>query len=90
MRRAGRELLFSVADRGPGIAEGERELVFEPFYRRRAGGMSDVGGAGLGLSIARGIAEAQGGSITYSRRDDGGGGSVFTLSVPAIDLDVPS
>jgi two-component system sensor histidine kinase KdpD len=88
-RRVGRELQFWVADRGPGIAEGERQLVFEPFYRRRSGGMSDAGGAGLGLSIARGIAEAQGGSVTYSPRDDSGG-SVFTLSVPAIDLEVPS
>ena len=75
VRRVGQELQFWVADRGPGIAEGERQRVFEPFYRRRAGGVSDAGGAGLGLSIARGIAEAQGGSITYSARDDGGGGA---------------
>ena len=82
-RRVGQELWFWVADRGPGIADAERERIFEPFYRRR-GGEVDITGAGLGLSIARGIAEAQGGRLTFAPRD--GGGSVFTLSVPAIDL----
>lgn len=82
-RRVDQELRFWVADRGPGIADSERERVFEPFYRRRVGEV-DVAGAGLGLSIARGIAEAQGGRLTFAPRD--GGGSVFTLSVPAIDL----
>lgn len=83
-RRAGRELQFWVADRGPGIAEEERRRIFEPFYRRRIGN-ADSGGAGLGLTIARGIAEAQGGTLALTDRD--GGGSVFTLSIPAIDLD---
>jgi two-component system sensor histidine kinase KdpD len=82
-RRVGSELHFWVADRGPGISDDDRERIFEPFYRKRVG-ESDIAGAGLGLSIARGIAEAQGGRLTYSRRD--GGGSVFTLSVPALDL----
>jgi two-component system sensor histidine kinase KdpD len=82
-RRVGSELHFWVADRGPGISDDDRERIFEPFYRKRVG-ESDSAGAGLGLSIARGIAEAQGGRLTYSRRD--GGGSVFTLSVPALDL----
>jgi two-component system sensor histidine kinase KdpD len=86
VRRVGPELHFSVADRGRGVAVGERELIFEPFYRRRSDGTADAGGAGLGLSIARGIAEAQGGSVTCLPRE--GGGSVFTLSVPAIDLNV--
>ena len=80
--REGQFLAFSVADRGPGVPLGERERIFEPFYRRSSGA-PDVGGAGLGLSIARGIAEAQGGSVTLCDRD--GGGSVFTLRVPAID-----
>jgi len=85
VRRVDHDLQFWVADRGRGIPEGEQQLIFEPFYRRRAGGVSDAGGAGLGLSIARGIAEAQGGTVTFTPRD--GGGSVFTLSVPAVDLD---
>lgn len=84
VRRDGESLAFSVADRGPGVPPEETERVFEPFYRR-ASGAPDVGGVGLGLSIARGIAEAQGGSVTLSDRE--GGGSVFTLRVPAIDVD---
>ena len=84
VRREGSFLAFSVADRGPGVPVAERERVFEPFYRRSSTA-PDVGGAGLGLSIARGIAEAQGGNVTLTDRE--GGGSVFTLRVPAIDAD---
>jgi K+-sensing histidine kinase KdpD len=83
-RRVGGELQFWVADRGPGILESERERIFAPFYRPPGQG-TRAGGAGLGLSIARGVAEAQGGALTFAPRD--GGGSVFTLTVPAIDLD---
>ena len=82
-RREGRWLSFEVADRGPGVPADQRERIFEPFYRR--GGQADVGGTGLGLSIARGIAEAQGGTVTVNDRE--GGGSVFSLRVPAIDAD---
>ncbi|HET7374306.1 MAG TPA: ATP-binding protein, partial [Gemmatimonadaceae bacterium] len=83
-RREGPWLAFAVADRGPGVPVAERERIFEPFYRRLSSA-PDVGGTGLGLSIARGIAEAQGGSVTFRDRD--GGGSVFTLRVPAIDAE---
>jgi K+-sensing histidine kinase KdpD len=77
----GGQLCFSVSDRGPGIPAEELEHVFEAFYRR-PGSPPDVGGAGLGLTIARALAEAQGGSLTYAAR--AGGGSVFTLRVPAM------
>jgi two-component system sensor histidine kinase KdpD len=80
-RRDGAWLVFSVADRGPGVPASERERIFEPFYRRRTN-QPDIGGAGLGLSIARGIAEAQGGSVALADRS--GGGSVFSVRVPAI------
>jgi len=49
-----------VADRGPGLPPGEAERLFEPYVRGREGGP----GAGLGLSIARGIVEAHGGTVT--------------------------
>ncbi|HTJ22138.1 MAG TPA: ATP-binding protein [Gemmatimonadaceae bacterium] len=83
--RDGPWLAFTVADRGPGIPEAERERIFEPFYRR-ASVAPDAGGAGLGLSIARGIAEAQGGSVTVSARE--GGGSVFALRVPYVAIEL--
>jgi two-component system, OmpR family, sensor histidine kinase KdpD len=85
-RRAGgaRELLeFVVADRGPGVPPAERERIFEPFYRP-AGHVPDARGAGLGLSIARRLAEAQGGSVRYEPRE--GGGSLFVLALPAADV----
>ena len=82
-RREGGDLAFAVADRGPGIPPGERARIFEPFYRP-LDARPDVGGAGLGLAIARGLAVAQGGTVTCEQRD--GGGSVFTLRLPAADI----
>ncbi|HEX3530610.1 MAG TPA: ATP-binding protein [Thermoanaerobaculia bacterium] len=76
----GEWLSVQVADRGPGIAAAETDRIFEPFYRspRVAGHTS---GAGLGLAIARRLTEAQGGRLTHAERP--GGGSVFTLQLPA-------
>jgi two-component system, OmpR family, sensor histidine kinase KdpD len=81
--RRGAELVIRVADRGPGVPASEAERVFDEYYRAGATA-PDVAGAGLGLSIARRLAEAQRGSLTYEARE--GGGSVFTLRIPAADL----
>lgn len=81
--REGPMLAFRVADRGPGIADEERERIFTPFHRATSA-RPDVGSVGLGLAIARGLADAQGGSLQVTPRD--GGGSVFTLHLPAADL----
>lgn len=81
--RDGSWIGIHVADRGPGIPEGEVQRIFAPFYRP-PGSSPDSHGAGLGLAIARGLAEAQGGSVTYAARP--GGGSVFTLRLPAVDI----
>ncbi len=83
VRRDGPWVVFAVADRGRGVPAVEQDRIFQPFYRP-ADSPPDTGGAGLGLSIARSLAVAQGGSVTYEPRD--GGGSVFTLRVPALDL----
>ena len=81
--RDGEWLRFTVADRGPGVVAHERERIFEPFYRP-SDAIADSSSAGLGLSIARRLAELQGGTMTYVSRD--GGGSAFILSLPAADL----
>ena len=54
------------------------ERIFEPFARGRSAG--SVRGAGLGLAIARGFAEASGGRVWVESRD--GQGATFTLEVP--------
>jgi K+-sensing histidine kinase KdpD len=82
VRRDGRSLAIAVADRGPGIALVERGRIFNAFYRP-SGLPPDAGGAGLGLAIARQLAEIQGGAVDYAPRE--GGGSVFTLHLPAAD-----
>jgi two-component system sensor histidine kinase KdpD len=75
-------LEFSVADRGPGVPDEDRERIFDPFFR--ASSIPDVGGSGLGLAIARRLAEAQQGALLYEPRP--GGGSIFTLLLPAAEF----
>ena len=82
--RRGSEMTIAVADRGPGVPAGEAERIFDALYRP-ATSRPDVGSAGLGLAIARGLAEAQGGRLSYAPRE--GGGSVFTLALPVAELD---
>lgn len=84
VKREGPELVFVVADRGRGVTPSEKARIFDAFYRP-AGASPDAGHAGLGLSIARTLAELQGGTLTYSIRD--GGGSEFTLRLPAADVE---
>lgn len=77
--RSGAHAQVRVCDRGPGVPEGARERIFEPFYRL-PGHAEQAGGVGLGLSIVRQIAERHGGSVRCEERD--GGGSCFVLSLP--------
>lgn len=74
---AGVEL--SVADRGPGVPEAQRERIFEPFYRLPDAPERD-GGVGLGLSLVRQIAERHGGAVRCEGRD--GGGLRFVVTFP--------
>jgi two-component system, OmpR family, sensor histidine kinase KdpD len=71
-------LVFSVADRGPGLVPGEENKVFEKFYR---GPGTPAGGLGLGLSIARQLVEAHGGEIVAQNREDARG-SRFAIRIP--------
>jgi two-component system sensor histidine kinase KdpD len=72
-----RQCVFVVADSGPGLAKDDLPKVFEKFYR--AEGMKS-GGSGLGLTIAKGFAEAHKGTLTARNRDSGG--AEFTLKIP--------
>jgi two-component system sensor histidine kinase KdpD len=82
-RREGTQLVFSVSDRGPGVPEEDAGRIFEPFFRAKSAA-PDAGRAGLGLSIARTLAEIQGGTVNYTPRP--GGGSIFALRLPAAEL----
>ncbi len=74
--------LLSVRDTGPGIAPGDVTRVFEPFVRLDAARDRASGGAGLGLSIARSIVAAHGGTITLETSP--GHGCRFTIRLPAV------
>jgi two-component system sensor histidine kinase KdpD len=75
--RAARRVLISIRDHGTGIAEADRERIFEPFERGGEGR-----GSGLGLAIARGFAEANGGVVRVESSIEQGG-STFVLDLPA-------
>ena len=74
------EVIVRIADRGPGLSDRELETVFEPF--RRASTTQGGPSTGLGLAIAKGFVEANGGRIWAEARP--GGGASFGLALPAV------
>ncbi|MDT0380803.1 HAMP domain-containing sensor histidine kinase [Streptomyces sp. DSM 42041] len=72
--------VVEVADDGSGVPSGERERIFARFVRLDDARSRDDGGAGLGLAIARDVAERHGGTLTVT--DAPGGGALFTLRLP--------
>jgi two-component system sensor histidine kinase KdpD len=87
---AGSTVTITVADRGPGIAAGQEDKLFEKYYR--APGRAEVG-FGLGLTICRGITAAHGGRIGAENRPGGGAAFSFTIPVegtpPALEMVEP-
>ena len=75
-------VLIRVGDRGPGIPPAHRHRIFERFFSYRPGSPVRHEHAGLGLSIARAIVEAYGGTIAARDRD--GGGTVFEVRLPRV------
>jgi len=74
-------VVVRVRDQGPGVAETDRDRIFDAFVRG-----SGVGrGSGLGLAIARGFAEANGGSVWVEAAAPDATGSTFVLALPAVD-----
>lgn len=88
VRQIGARVVVRVSDRGPGIPEGERDRVFEPFYRGADTSRSRAPGSGLGLAIAKGFAEANGGTITVESLP--GQGTSLVVSFPVGETNLPA
>jgi signal transduction histidine kinase len=76
--RDGERASLSVCDQGPGVADDEREIIFERFMRGRQ--TAGRAGFGLGLAIGRELAERMGGELVLEPRDEPG--ARFTLRLP--------
>jgi signal transduction histidine kinase len=81
MEVTSREVIFSVADRGPGIDASDRERIFEPFFR--AASTATRSGMGIGLAVCSRLLDAMGGRIWAEARD--GGGSVFSFALAKVE-----
>jgi signal transduction histidine kinase len=81
LHREGASAVVRVSDTGRGIAPSHMKRLFEPFFTTKAPGE----GTGLGLSLARKIVLAHGGSIDVA--SEVGVGSTFTVRLPAVDGD---
>ena len=81
LRGDDKQVRFSIANTGKTIKEADRDRVFERFYRTDSSRNRKVGGAGLGLSIAREIARAHRGDLTLGKNADGM--VSFTVTFPA-------
>ena len=81
-RRLGGEIVLSVRDTGPGLTAEQRAHVFERFYRVDPSRSRALGGAGIGLAIARALAVAMGGRA-WADSAGPGHGSTFSVALPA-------
>ncbi|OFW14321.1 MAG: hypothetical protein A3H29_06130 [Acidobacteria bacterium RIFCSPLOWO2_02_FULL_67_21] len=77
--KAGRQVQISVSDHGIGIGADDLPHIFEPFYRSPSVRLAQIHGTGLGLALAKQVAEWMGGSLTVT--SEPGRGSTFTLSL---------
>jgi signal transduction histidine kinase len=80
-KQAPAEIRISVSDRGSGVTEADLPHIFEPFYRGASARDAQIHGTGLGLPLAKSIAEAMNGRLTVT--SEPGRGSAFTLCLPA-------
>jgi signal transduction histidine kinase len=81
-RRHGARVRLAVADRGPGLAPGQLDAVFERFYRVDPARSRAGGGSGIGLAIVRALAGAMGGTA-WAESDGPGRGATFFVELPA-------
>jgi signal transduction histidine kinase len=81
MEPAGKDVVISVRDDGPGLTPDQAARVFERFYRADPSRSRDAGGSGLGLAITRSLVEAMGGSVSVTSEGPGRG-TTFTVRLP--------
>lgn len=74
------EVHISIIDHGPGIAYEQHDAIFERFTQLQPHATRSRGGAGLGLSIVKGLVEAMDGRVWYEPTP--GGGATFTVAIP--------
>lgn len=79
-RETADEVVISVCDTGIGISEGDLPYIFERFYRTDKSRSRETGGSGIGLTIAKSIIQAHGGTLTV--QSEVNKGSTFTVSLP--------
>ncbi|MEC5216065.1 signal transduction histidine kinase [Actimicrobium sp. GrIS 1.19] len=84
MTREHDRLVLRVHDAGPGLPEDQLEAVFDPFFRLETSRSRDTGGTGLGLTIARNVAESHGGTLVLRNHPDGGLEAILRLPVIAV------
>lgn len=84
IRREDDQVVVATSDEGPGIPPEERQKVFERFHSLRPAGEDFGNHSGLGLAIARTIAEAHDGTLEAHDRADGASGACLVLSLPAL------
>jgi two-component system, OmpR family, sensor histidine kinase SenX3 len=83
---SGKEIQIIVSDRGIGIGSNDLPRIFEPFYRSESVAAAQIHGTGLGLPLAKSIAEAMKGHLTVTSIP--GRGSTFTIHLPCIQQPV--
>lgn len=73
------QVVLRFEDNGPGVAESDQPYIFDRFYRAEKSRNRETGGAGLGLTIVKGLVEAMDGTIHYERGSAGGAAFLITL-----------
>jgi signal transduction histidine kinase len=82
------EVKISIEDHGMGIASSELKQIFEPFYRSPEAAAAQIHGTGLGLPLAKHLAEAMGGRLTVNSQP--GLGSIFSLHLKLVQHENPN
>ena len=83
--RTGEEVIVKVEDQGPGVPAELRDSIFRRFTSVRPEADRSGGHSGLGLAIARAIADGHDGKLEVETRDERPGGAAFILRLPALD-----